>query len=504
MRLRSAAGVLTLAFVCGAPLAGQADDPKSSIREGTKLLQEGDRFADKGEYTDAVIRYKRAFEQILPRLRKLPFLHEVKRDVTKRENLKAMLLKELDEDMTPQEFRANEMAMKAFGLLPRDYNLKEALAQVYSEEIAAFYDPKTKTMHLIEEPKKDEAKKKKPGFLERLFGKDDAFDKDENKTVIAHELTHALADQHYDLDALQKAVKKDDDRSMALSALIEGEATLTMLGAGMEDWDGTATVNMPSENLDMTFKILAPFLPYMGGGKSLRQAPAIVSESMIFPYFKGAVFVAKLANDGGWNSIDKAYRMLPQSTEQILHPEKFLANPDRPMSIDLGELKPGADWKELGRNVLGEMQMAVMLRKQSGPSAAAGWDGDRYAVFEGTKDRLGLVWLTTWDSEDDAREFTTAYVQYQTARLPDVSKPPRDIHDTLWRNVGDRLYVVQRRGLDVAVIEGFAPEATVGLLESAFRARKVELNPEPIPPAGKTTTTDKPKTLRPRIMAEGY
>ena len=65
--------------------------------------------------------------------------------------------------MTPEEFRANEMAMKAFGLLPRDYNLKEALAQVYSEEIAAFYDPKTKTMHLIEEPKKAEAKKK-PGL----------------------------------------------------------------------------------------------------------------------------------------------------------------------------------------------------------------------------------------------------------------------------------------------------------------------------------------------------
>ena len=95
-------------------------------------------------------------------------------------------------------------------------------------------------MHLIEEPKK--AAKKKPGFLERLFGKKGEFDKDENKTVIAHELTHALADQHYDLDALQKSVKKDDDRSLALSALIEGEATLAMFGAGMDDWDGEQIV----------------------------------------------------------------------------------------------------------------------------------------------------------------------------------------------------------------------------------------------------------------------
>ena len=151
------------------------------------------------------------------------------------------------------------------------------------------------------------------------------------------------------------------------------------------------------------------------------------------------------------------------------------------MAIDLGGLKPGADWKELGRNVLGEMQMAVMLRRQGGASAAAGWDGDRYAVFEGPKNRLGLVWLTTWDSEDDAREFTTAYVQYQTARFSDIAKPPREIHDTLWRNVGDQLYVVQRRGLDVAVIEGFPPEATVSLLDAAFRAKKTEMKPDQPP-----------------------
>ena len=89
--------------------------------------------------------------------------------MTKREDMKALILKEIDEDMTPEEFRANELAMKAFGLLPRDYNLKETLAQVYAEEVAAFYDPKTKTMHLIEEPKTEA--KKAPTFLERLFGK---------------------------------------------------------------------------------------------------------------------------------------------------------------------------------------------------------------------------------------------------------------------------------------------------------------------------------------------
>ena len=149
-----------------------------------------------------------------------------------------MLIKEIDEDMTPAEFRANELGMKALGLLPRDLDLKEPMVQVYSEEIAAFYDPKTKTMHLIKEPEA-KAQEAADASSSGCSGKTAGFDKDENKTVIAHELTHALADQNFDLDALQKAIKHDDDRSLALSALIEGEATLTMIGAQMDDWDGS-------------------------------------------------------------------------------------------------------------------------------------------------------------------------------------------------------------------------------------------------------------------------
>ncbi len=359
-----------------------ADDQAKPIREGTKLLAEGDKLADLGKYTEAVISYKRAMEKLLPQLRKIPFKHEVKRDVTKRKDMKALILKEIDEDMTPEEFRTNDLALKAFGLLPRNFDLRETLAQVYSEEVAAFYDPKTKTMHLIEEPPPAEVKKS-PSFLERLFGKKEGFDKDENKTVIAHELTHALADQNYDIDALQKAAKKDDDRELALSALIEGEATLTMFGASMDDWDGDEIIRLPAENLDWMFNLITPFLSFLGNGKSLRNAPPIITESMTFPYLQGMVYCAKLTNEKGWAAIDEAYRDPPLSTEQILHPEKYAAKPDLPTLIELGALNPGAGWKEVGRNVLGELQLLIMLRKHGGKTAAAGWDGDRYAVFEG-------------------------------------------------------------------------------------------------------------------------
>ena len=91
---------------------------QGDVAAGKALLAEGDDAADKGETTEAVIRYKRAFEKLLPGMRKLPFKHEVKRDVTAREDLQALLVKEIDEEMTPAEFRANELGMKALGLLP--------------------------------------------------------------------------------------------------------------------------------------------------------------------------------------------------------------------------------------------------------------------------------------------------------------------------------------------------------------------------------------------------
>src|SRR5205823_972720 len=166
--------------------------------------------------------------------------------------------------------------------------------------------------------------KKAPTFLERLLGKTSGFDKDEHKMVIAHELTHALADQNFDLDALQAAAKGDDDRDLALSALIEGEATLTMLGAMMDDWDGAKVAKIPAADLDRTFSLMMYLMPVFGG-PSLRTAPPILSESMIFPYVRGLVFCARLTNDGGWEALDAAYHNPPLSTEQILHPEKYRA-----------------------------------------------------------------------------------------------------------------------------------------------------------------------------------
>lgn len=446
---------------------------KPDVKAGTDLLRTGDALADGGKPNDAQIRYKEAFEKILPRLRGIPWKHEVKRDVTKREKMQEMLLKEFEEDMTPAEFEGQEKAFKAFGMLPADLDLKKFLVQVYSEEIAAYYDPKTKTMYMIEEPEADQ--KKEPTFLERFLGKKGGFDKDENKTVIAHEMTHALSDQHFDLDSLHKDASKNDDYSMAVSALIEGEATLAMMAAGQEDWNGEEIVKTPADALGRGMEFMMPFMTSMGSGDSLKKAPPIIADSMLFPYLRGLVFAAKLANDGGWKRIDEAYLEPPLSTEQILHPRKFGEDRDDPTLLNFGPLDPGADWTEKSRNVMGEMQTAVMLRGHGGAAAAAGWDGDRYVVYENAQGKLGLVWFSTWDTEEDARQFAEGFIRYQSTRMGSSKFQPVEIPRALWRGVDDVFWVVERRGADVAVVEGFPNAASSRLLEAAFQAEKSEM-----------------------------
>jgi hypothetical protein len=457
-----------------------ADDQADQIKAGKALLKEGDALADKGETSEAVLRYKSAFEILLPTMRKLPFKSVVNRDVTAREDMKKMLIKEIDADMTPEEFRAGELGMKALGFVPADFKLKEALVQVYSEEIAAFYDPKTKTMHLIKEP--EEKLKKPPTPFERLMGKKGGFDKDENKTVIAHEMTHALDDQHFDIDRMQKAIKHNDDLDLALSSLIEGEATLTMQAASMEDWDGTEIVKVPSSVLDSMTTFLTPMLP-AAGGKSLREAPVILSESMIFPYLRGLVFCSRLTNDGGWAALNEAYKRPPLSTEQILHPEKYKTKPDRPMAIDLGKLDAGESWKELGQNVVGEMQLGVLLRRHGGKRAAAGWDGDRFAVFEGPERKLGLVWFTTWDSEKDANEFLEGYAGFQFTKLWEGTERIIGAASSVRRTKNGIVYAIEGQGSDVVVVEGFSGSTTDRLVEAAWKARKSEMTYESLAPA---------------------
>lgn len=516
-RASFAAIAALLAAVVSASIAPARADEKIAkpanremVAAGKKLLADGDKLADDGKYDAAALTYKAAFEKLLPGMRKLDFKRKVGGKVVPRNELRDILAKIEDEETPPEKMRAEETGMKALGLIPADMDLRQVMLRLQTEEVAGFYDPKTQTMHLVKEPPPEPGKQKKQGLFGNLFGtgKPKGFDKDETKVVLAHEMTHALADQHFDLKAMYKAAEGDSDRQMALSALVEGEATLTMIGASREDWDGRATTQMPARRMSLMIGLITPMLGFTAG-PAFREAPPVLSEQMTFPYLRGLVLCALITNKGGWDALDAAYRKPPLSTEQVIHPEKYFGEgpdkkPDLPIAIDLGELNPGgggADkagaWKEAERDTIGELTISIMLRDHHGKAAAAGWGGDTYAAFEGPGGRLGLVWLTTWDTEADAREFARYYTEFQTAKFTAKGKAkgkdgaaggggvgagvgtggvpaPDAFTDSVRRQYDGAMLVVELRGKDVAVVEGFDAAATDALVEAAFKAKKTE------------------------------
>lgn len=474
--MKNRATVLVLAALAGLWAARPLN-----AQSGKELLAQGDKLADQGKYTEALTLYKEAYEKILPELRGLEFKHSVEPRFMDRPDLQAHMQKLFREDMSEQEIALTDASLKVFGFVPSGFKTEETVLNLYAEEVAGFYDPKRKQIFLIKEPEKPQ-KSQKPNFLARLLGAKEGFDKEEQKSTLSHEMGHALADQHFDLLKLTEAAESDDDRALALQALVEGEATLIMM-ADMErasGGNGKEMLNASPAAVDFSFRLMQTFLPF-AAGKTFRNAPPILRETMMFGYLKGMVFVLHMTNENEWELVNEAFRKPPLSTEQVLHPEKYLNEVDEPQAIvlpPLGEVV-GAEWKELGQNVLGELQISILLRKHWGAKAAAGWDGDRYAVFTTADDKLGLIWYTTWDSEMDAKEFASAYWRYLNTKIgagdakggPNEPSPP-EVADRLNITRNGRMYQVLRHTSDVAVIEGFSDQATESLTPALLRAKK--------------------------------
>jgi hypothetical protein len=191
----------------------------------------------------------------------------------------------------------------------------------------------------------------------------------------------------------------------------------------------------------------------------LAKAPKVLKENLQFPYLYGAGFVGAVLKNRSWHALDTTYASLPASTEQIMHPERFLIR-DNPVKIEMPELAGalGGNWKKADADVNGEfgylVALAEFISKRTARAAAGGWGGDRYALYEnkGTG-ALVLAQYTTWDTENDAREFFDAYSErtqkrYKLGKLVDVNALPR-VYET-----NEGLASIDLRGKDVVMIEG--------------------------------------------------
>lgn len=479
--LAALVGCLCVAPPGAASPSAAGEESKVEEKSPKELLSDGDRLADEKKYAEALLKYKQAYESIVPQLRGLEFKEEVDPSLMKRSELQKRLVDLVAEEIPEERMLLMDRSLKVFGFIPAAMKVESTLLNLYTEEVAGFYHPKTKKIFLI-----TEAEEPKPqGIIGLLFGSGDPFNKDEQKIALSHEMAHALADQHFNLDRLQEATKKDEDMEMALAALIEGEATLVMMAEmGRESGDARAVLRMPPEVMESAMGWMRFIMPF-ATGKTFRSAPLIFKESLIFPYFQGMIFVLHLTNRGGWTPVDNAFRDPPASTEQILHPEKYRFPRDVPTAIAVGDLADeiGEEWKQLGSNVLGEFQISILLAGHNAKGAAAGWDGDRYVVFEDEQGNLGLCWLSTWDTAGDAKEFAAAYGEYMEKKIApkqDAGKKAdeadeadaEEADETVHVLRDGRAYHVQRRDADVAVVEGFTEEETARLVEKLFQAEK--------------------------------
>ena len=328
-------------------------------------------------------------------IRGLKLLSAVKSGAKSRAEIEQMVIQNFEEEYTPAELDAEFKTLVAFGLVPKNFHYREFLIKLLTEQIAGFYDPKKKEFHLANW---------NPLDLQ--------------KPVMAHELTHALQDQHFDLQRFDNWPKGDGDRELAIHALIEGDATALMIDYLMKPL-GQSVTKIPKALLDqMNSETNAP------GMEVINAAPNAIRESLIFPYSAGLGFAYDLLKAQGWESVSSAYKTLPQSTEQILHPAKYLTN-ELPIKVELADVADvlGKGWNRIKFDVNGEfgyyLLLASYLDKTIARKAAEGWGGDQFAVYENaTKTRTTAVHLSRWDTANDAAKFFDAYVARTTKRWP--------------------------------------------------------------------------------------
>lgn len=300
------------------------------------------------------------------------------------------LINEGTEASSPKEMdEARGRTLITMGALPPGTDLHQAILDFGASEVIGFYD--TQTHRLVFTGSQD------PSPLERL--------------TLAHELTHALDDQYFDLGRIDTLGRTcQDERAEALVSLVEGNAQEVSFIWAREFLTAQEQAELQQE---------AAAIP-----DPPSSIPPFVRESFDFPYPNGQAFVDSLLSSGGEEAVDDAFRHPPVSTEQILHPEKFPS--DQPQTVVVPDLsaKLGEGWEQLDIEDVGEGWLRTYLSLQEtlgqAARAAEGWDGGRYRAWS-HGEQTAVVLDTVWDSEGDAGEFADAMRDFAAGGPDDVS-----------------------------------------------------------------------------------
>ncbi len=321
----------------------------------------------------------------------LPVLRPVKSAIASREEIQRYIRGRLQETTTPGKLRAQEVALKKFGLLPPDFELEAFTVKLLAEQATAYYDPRRKQFYIADWT---------PVALQR--------------PAIIHELTHALQDQHVGLDNFLQQDDLSQDEQMARAAVIEGGGVLAMMEyilslAGMKK---ETFPNLDEAVTSATTAEINKFPVYAA-------APFYLRESLLFPYTAGMQYVRWLVEKQGKTGYAAALKNPPRSTAEVLHPGRAVAPANDLRPPEVSPLPPG--YKLLDSDVLGELDVRILLQQHAGEetsrSLAPAWRGFRYAVYENeSRSAAFLTHRSRWENAGAAAAFADAYRKVLAAK----------------------------------------------------------------------------------------
>jgi hypothetical protein len=300
--------------------------------------------------------------------------------------LERYFVDKFNRDYLPNERESDQKLLATLGVINSNETVVQILLDVLQEQIIGIYDQDDKSMYLVADNSQ--------------FGPDE-------KGTFAHEYVHALQDQYFDLNVLAPKHPQNDDRSLAIQALTEGDATLMQ-----RLW---AQKNLTADEINQ-----------LGQGSAMSKllaAPLFMREQLLFPYTDGFNFIRQMYQANGSAGVDDVFRNPPESTAQILHLDKY-RNHVAPVEVSLPDLEAGSlgpGWRTIKSNVLGELDLRLILTQLTdstrGVRGASGWAGDRWLLLE--KDgRQALVIKSVWDSDNEARTFLETFALAMKNRFP--------------------------------------------------------------------------------------
>ncbi len=379
----------------------------------------------------------------------LPIYQPVKRRLTTRAEVEHYILEKMKDDKDAQRLQSSEIVLKKFGLLDRDFQLKPFIVTLLTEQIAGYYDSKTKTVNML-----------------------DWIVPEEQKPVLAHELTHALQDQHVDLEKWGDRSKQDtaknvqedndhlatDEEDTAREAVAEGQAMVVFLDWGLAP-KGQSLAKMPD---------IGAQLNDMDGDDDsspvLKRAPLLLKESLLFPYREGLNFEQVVLKDqGAKGAFAGALDHPPVSSYEVMHPKTWERHV-RPTLLTMPDIHPliDADYAPYDIGVMGALDVRILTELFAGKDAAVvltpQWDGGIYYAAQSRKaitpelkaktDSVALLYLSQWKTEEAAEQFAAIYADDLTRKYTTAHKQPADDTST----PGETLYSTEEGPVLIAVV----------------------------------------------------